>query len=60
MIRNGGILEAGREENTMRVLLAEKIRDLRKERHLTQERLAEAMGVTVGAVSKWESGGSLR
>lgn len=56
MIRNGGILEAGREENTMRVLLAEKIRDLRKERHLTQERLAEAMGVTVGAVSKWESG----
>ena len=60
MIRNGGILEAGREENTMRVLLAEKIRDLRKERHLTQERLAEAMGVTVGAVSKWESGVSLR
>ena len=58
MIRNGGILEAGREENTMRVLLAEKIRDLRKERHLTQERLAEAMGVTVGAVSKWESGSS--
>ena len=43
----------------MRVLLAERIRDLRKERHLTQERLAEAMGVTVGAVSKWESGVSL-
>lgn len=34
--------------------LPENIRSLRKERALTQEQLAEAMGVSVGAVSKWE------
>lgn len=33
---------------------SENIRALRKERHLTQEQLAEAMGVTAGAVYKWE------
>ena len=35
------------------------IRNLRKERSLTQEQLAEAMTVTVGAVSKWELGQSM-
>lgn len=40
--------------------LAEQIRAYRQEKGMTQERLAEAVGVTVGAVSKWESGGSLR
>lgn len=34
--------------------LHENIRAQRKERGLTQEQLAEAMGVSVGAVSKWE------
>lgn len=33
---------------------SENIRTLRKHMHLTQEQLAEAMGVTVGAVYKWE------
>lgn len=36
--------------------LSENIRALRRERHLTQEQLAEVMGVSTAAVSKWESG----
>lgn len=40
-------------------MLNNNIRRYRKEMNLTQEQLAEIMGVTVGAVSKWESGGSL-
>ncbi len=41
---------------TMKITIGENIRHYRKELCLTQEQLAEAMGVTVGAVSKWESG----
>lgn len=37
-------------------MLNENIRTFRKKMNLTQEQLAEIMGVTVGAVSKWESG----
>lgn len=40
----------------MNIMLGEKIRTLRKEMGLTQEQLAEALGVTTGAVYKWESG----
>lgn len=36
--------------------IGKTIRRLRREWGLTQEQLAEAVGVTVGAVSKWESG----
>jgi transcriptional regulator with XRE-family HTH domain len=36
--------------------IAENIRAFRKEKKLTQEQLAEAMGVTTGAVHKWETG----
>ena len=43
----------------MRTTLAENIRNFRKERRLTQEQLAEVMGVTTGAVHKWESGASI-
>lgn len=39
--------------------LAEQIRSYRLEKGMTQEKLAEAVGVTVGAVSKWESGASV-
>ncbi len=39
----------------MELKLAENIRHFRKEKKLTQEQLAEVLGVTVGAVSKWES-----
>ena len=40
----------------MKLRLSENIRSLRKQKHMTQENLAEALGVTVGAVYKWESG----
>lgn len=46
------------ENPPIRLSLAENIRQLRKQRKLTQEKLAEALGVTVGAVYKWESGQS--
>ena len=42
----------------MQVQLAEQIRTFRREKHLTQEQLAEVLGVTVGTVSKWEGGSS--
>ena len=40
----------------MKLSLSENIRALRKQKKMTQEKLAEALGVTVGAVYKWESG----
>ncbi|MBE6944622.1 MAG: helix-turn-helix transcriptional regulator [Ruminococcaceae bacterium] len=39
--------------------LAENIRCLRKQHPMTQEQLAEALGVSVGAVHKWETGRSV-
>lgn len=36
--------------------IAENIRALRREKGLTQEQLAGALGVTTGAVYKWEAG----
>ena len=39
----------------METKLAENIRSFRKKRSLTQEQLAEVLGVTTGAVYKWES-----
>jgi Predicted transcriptional regulators len=39
----------------MEMKLAENIRAFRKERKLTQEQLAEVLGVTTGAVHKWEA-----
>ena len=40
----------------MEMKLSENIRAFRKERSLTQEQLAEVLGVTAGAVYKWEAG----
>lgn len=42
----------------MKGKLSENIRRFRREENLTQEQLAEAMGVSVSAVYKWESGQS--
>ena len=39
----------------MEIRLAENIRNFRKERALTQEQLSEVLGVTAGAVYKWEA-----
>ena len=39
----------------MELRLAENIKRMRKERQLTQEALADALGVTTGAVYKWEA-----
>lgn len=36
------------------------IREKRKELSLTQEQIADYLGVSTPAVSKWEKGGSLR
>ena len=39
--------------------IADQIRFHRKQKGMTQEQLAEAMGISVAAVSKWEQGDSL-
>ena len=44
----------------MEIKLAESIRTFRKERSLTQEQLANELGLTFQAISKWENGVSLR
>lgn len=43
----------------MKIRIAENIKSLRKQHSFTQEQLAEALGVTTGAVYKWESGQSV-
>ena len=43
----------------MQLKLSDKIKQYRKKMGLTQEGLAEAIGVTVGAVSKWENGNTV-
>lgn len=40
----------------MELTLADNIRSYRKQQKMTQEQLAEVLGVTTGAVYKWESG----
>lgn len=43
----------------MELKISDNIKRLRKENKFTQEQLAEALGVTVGAVYKWENGLSM-
>lgn len=39
-------------------MIGKKIRELRKAKHITQEELGKAVGVSMQAVSKWECGGA--
>lgn len=43
----------------MKVQVSKKIYELRKDKDMTQEELASEMGVSIAAVSKWETGNSL-
>ena len=40
----------------MKLMIGENIRKLRREKDMTQERLAERLGVTYQSVSRWENG----
>lgn len=40
----------------MKIQIAQNIRKMRKQRDMMQEQLAEALGVSIAAVSKWERG----
>ena len=42
----------------MKIKLSENIRAFRKEHAMTQEQLAQELGITAQAVSKWETGQS--
>lgn len=53
------MLKAKGRECAMEWKLGPQIKAYRIEKGMTQEKLAEAIGVTVGAVSKWESGASV-
>ena len=44
----------------MEIKLGPRIASLRKSKSMTQEQLALALGVSPPAVSKWETGDSLR
>ena len=50
----------GRRKAVENMNLSDRIQNLRKAKGLSQEELAEALDVSRQAVSKWESGGSLR
>lgn len=49
------LLNFDKETNSMEIKIGNKIRDLRKKHKITQEQLAECIGVSFQAVSKWEN-----
>ena len=51
-------MEENEEDTSMPV--GKVIRRKRKEQGLTQEQMAQRLGVSAPAVNKWERGGSLR
>ena len=48
------------QTEVMEMKFNEKLQKLRKENGMSQEALADELGVSRQAVSKWENGGSLR
>lgn len=44
----------------MKLNLPDQLKNLRKERNISQEKLAQYLNVSFQAVSKWENGVSLR
>ena len=52
-------MDAEHLKETERMTLGERIQALRKEQGLSQEELAEAIGVSRQSVSKWENGAAL-
>ena len=51
-----GRLNPKEEVNTMEMKMGEKIKALRKQKNISQEVLAQVLGVSFQAVSKWETG----
>ena len=43
----------------MNETISKNLRKLRGEKHMTQEQVAEKLGVSAQSVSRWEIGGSL-
>lgn len=52
----GAIIVTANGRCAMETGFADTLRKFRKEADMTQEKLAEALGVTTGAVYKWENG----
>ena len=46
-------------EAYMNITVGKKIYELRKDKNMTQEKLSSEMGVSIAAVSKWETGNSI-
>ena len=52
----GALQRSGKEWSYIWIyLIGDKIRELRKSRGITQEQLAQAIGISFQAVSKWEN-----
>lgn len=49
-------LNQEKPEDAMKQKLSEKITQLRREAHLTQQQLAEVLNLSSAAISKWENG----
>lgn len=51
----GGILKAPKQKEVIPMTLGEKLKEARKQAGLSQEQLAEKLGISRSAVAKWET-----